>query len=156
SERTIHRDMGALGAAGVPVTAERGTGGGWRLIEGYRTNLTGLNAAEIRALFLAKPPRLLADLGLDKAAEAALIKLLAALPSGSRQGAEDIRQRIHVDVPGWGRGAESVPCLPALQEAIWQERRARITYEREDATVERLVDPLGLVAKGRVWYLVAA
>src|SRR5437867_9784293 len=78
SERTILRDMDALSTAGIPVVAERGTGGGWRLLEEYRTNLTGLNAAEIQALFLAKPPQLLADLGLDKAADAGLIKLLAA------------------------------------------------------------------------------
>src|SRR5579863_7642634 len=67
SERTIHRDMGALGAAGVPVTAERGAGGGWALIEGYRTNLTGLNAAEVQALFVARPVGVLADLGLARA-----------------------------------------------------------------------------------------
>ncbi|MGH2516608.1 MAG: helix-turn-helix transcriptional regulator, partial [Ktedonobacterales bacterium] len=108
SERTIHRDMAALGMAGVPVVAERGTGGGWRLLEEYRTNLTGLNEAEIQALFLTRPPRLLADLGLDKASEAALIKLLAAVPSVSRAGAEDIRQRLHVDVAGWGQPDESV------------------------------------------------
>jgi len=157
SERTIHRDMRALGMAGIPVTAERGTGGGWRLLAEYRTNLTGLNEAEIQTLFLTRPPRVLADLGLDKAAEAALIKLLAAMPSVSRRGAEDVRQRIHVDVSGWGQSKEAVPHLPILQDAVWQERRLRMRYERGDGTtVERVVDPLGLVAKGRLWYLVAA
>src|SRR5690348_7589110 len=129
SERTIHRDMQALGMAGIPVTAERGTGGGWRLLAEYRTNLTGLNEAEIQALFLTRPPRVLADLGLDKAAEAGLIKLLAAMPSVSRRGAEDVRQRIHVDVSGWSQSAESVPLLPVLQDAVWQERRLRMSYE---------------------------
>src|SRR5216684_5899517 len=76
SERTIHRDMEALSAAGVPVTAERGTGGGWGLLEAYQTNLTGLNEVEIQAIFLTKPARLLTDLGLHQASEAALIKLL--------------------------------------------------------------------------------
>lgn len=156
SERTIHRDMEALSGAGVPVTAERGAGGGWALLEGYRTNLTGLNEAEIQALFLTRPPRLLADLGLDKAAEAALIKLLAALPSMHRRGAQDVRQRIHVDAAGWRQSEEAVPLLPTLQEAIWLERKLRFTYERGDGGVERLVDPLGLVAKGSIWYLVAA
>jgi predicted DNA-binding transcriptional regulator YafY len=157
SERTIHRDMEALGAAGIPVVAERGSGGGWRLLEEYRTNLTGLNQAEIQALFLATPPRLLADLGLDKAADAALIKLLAALPAIGRRGAEYAAQRIYVDTGGWRQSQESVPLLPTLQAAIWQERRLRLVYARSDgANVERLVDPLGLVAKGSLWYLIAA
>jgi predicted DNA-binding transcriptional regulator YafY len=156
SERTIHRDMQALSATGIPVTAERGSGGGWRLLENYRTNLTGLSLAEIQALFLTTPPTILADLGLHKASEAALIKLLAALPSLSRHTAEYARQRIYVDVTSWNRAEEAVPTLPALQEAVWQERKVHITYERTANLVERLVDPLGLVAKGSVWYLVAA
>ncbi len=157
SERTIYRDMDSLSAAGVPVYMERGSGGGCLLPEGYRTNLTGLSETEIQSLFLATPARLLADLGLRQAAEGALIKLLAALPSVSRRDAEYARQRIHVDSAGWHRSGEVVASLPALQEAIWQERKVRFTYQRGDgASAERLVDPLGLVAKGRVWYLVAA
>src|SRR5712664_332399 len=81
SERTIHRDMEALSGAGIPVVAERGTGGGWSLVGDYRTNLTGLNEAEIQSLFFTKSRRLLADLRLEKAAEGALLKLLAALPA---------------------------------------------------------------------------
>ena len=157
SQRTIHRDMEALSGAGVPVVADRGTGGGWRLLEAYRTDLTGLNAAEVQALFLTKPPRLLADLGLDKASEAGLIKLLAALPSVSRHSAQDIRQRIHIETAGWRSPEETFPQLPTLQEAVWQERKLRLTYRRaDDSAVERIVDPLGLVAKGSTWYLVAA
>ncbi|HEX6123556.1 MAG TPA: transcriptional regulator, partial [Ktedonobacterales bacterium] len=156
SERTIYRDMVALGMAGVPVLAERGSGGGWMLLENYRTNLTGLNEAEIRALFLTTPPRVLADLGWGQAAEAALLKLLAALPSVSRQGAEAIRQRIYVDTSGWRQESEAVPCLPALQQAIWRERQVRFTYARGEEASERVADPLGLVAKGSTWYLVAA
>jgi predicted DNA-binding transcriptional regulator YafY len=156
SERTILRDMDALSAAGIPVTSERGTNGGWSLVEEYRTNLTGLNDAEIQALFLTQPPRLLADLGLDKASEAALIKLLAALPSVKRRDAEYVRQRIYVDAGGWGRYDESFPFLPVLQEAVWEERKLRLWYKRSDGeAVERLVDPLGLVAKSNIWYLVA-
>lgn len=156
SERTIHRDMDALSGAGIPVVAERGTGGGWSLLGEYRTNLTGLNEAEIQSLFVTKPTRLLADLNLEKAAEGALLKLLAALPSVYRQGAEYARQRIHVDVTGWNRSEETVPLLHVLQEAVWQERKLRMIYRRGGCDeVLRLVDPLGLVAKGSVWYLVA-
>jgi predicted DNA-binding transcriptional regulator YafY len=156
SERTIHRDMEALSAAGIPVFAERGSGGGWALLEEYRTNLTGLSRTEIQALFLTKPARLLADLGLDKASEAAFIKLLASLPSISRADAEYARQRIHVDSAGWHRSDESVAFLPAIQEAIWEERKLRFDYHRLGAPpAPRTVDPLGLVAKGSAWYLVA-
>jgi predicted DNA-binding transcriptional regulator YafY len=154
SERTIHRDMDALSGAGIPVTASRGAGGGWSLLGEYRTNLTGLNEAEIQSLFVTRPSRLLADLKLEKAAEGALLKLLAALPSIYRRGAEYARQRIYIDVTGWNRTEETVPLLHVLQEAIWQERKLRMIYG-ECEEVERLIDPLGLVAKGSVWYLVA-
>jgi predicted DNA-binding transcriptional regulator YafY len=157
SERTIHRDMESLSAAGVPVVAERGIGGGWSLMGEYRTNLTGLNEAEIQALFLARSPRLLEDLGLGKAAEAAFIKLFAAVPPSMRRDAESASQRIYVDGAGWNQSEESVPLLPLLQEAVWRERRLRFKYQRgDDCEVERVADPLGLVAKGGVWYLVAA
>src|SRR5260370_16247347 len=99
SERTIHRDMEALSTAGIPVTAERGIGGGWNLMENYRTNLTGLTEAEIQALFLTGPAHVLADLGLHKASEAALIKLFAALPAINRRNPEYIPQPIPLAVP---------------------------------------------------------
>ena len=158
SERTIHRDMEALSGAGIPVTAARGLGGGWSLLGDYRTSLTGLNEAEIQSLFLTKPTKLLADLRLEKAADGAALKLLASLPSTFRQGAERARQRIYVDVSGWSRREEAVPFLPVLQEALWMERRLAIKYERGEncEPVERLISPLGLVAKGSVWYLVGA
>jgi predicted DNA-binding transcriptional regulator YafY len=156
SERTIHRDMESLGMAGVPITAERGVNGGWMLMEGYETKLTGLNEAEIQALFLTRPARLLADLNLNKASETAMMKLSAALPTIFRHDADYARQRIHVDVTGWSSQQEAVPSLHTLQEAIWQERKLSFTYGQDECRVERLVDPLGLVAKGSVWYLVAA
>ncbi|HEX8294294.1 MAG TPA: WYL domain-containing protein [Pyrinomonadaceae bacterium] len=157
SERTIHRDMEALSAAGVPVVAERGAGGGWALAGGYRTNLTGLNASEVQTLFAGLPPSLLADLKLDRDSDAAHVKLLAALPEAARADAEYARRRVHVDVAGWGGGAaESVPHLHTIQEAVWRGRRLRFTYGGDCAgTPERVVDPLGLVAKGGVWSLVA-
>jgi predicted DNA-binding transcriptional regulator YafY len=156
SERTILRDMEALGAAGVPVTAQRGAGGGWGLVQGYRSDLTGLNAAETRTLFLTKSSRLFADLGMKQAAEAALIKLLASLSAGARRDVEHTRERLHIDGAGWYQSGEAFPLLPVLQEAVWQERQVLINYQRADGTtLERLVHPLGLVAKGGIWYLVA-
>lgn len=156
SERTIHRDMESLGAAGVPVVAERGTGGGWRLMDEYRTNLTGLREEEIASLFLAVPEKALSDLGLRQASEGALIKLLASLPGVGRRTAEFVRERIYLDSAGWRDFGEPQDALPALQEAIFQEYKVVIEYEKGSETVERLVDPLGLVMKGTVWYFVAA
>ncbi len=158
SERTIHRDMDALSGAGIPVVAARGSGGGWSLLGEYRTDLTGLTETEIQSLFVTKPAKLLADLRLEKAADGALLKLLACLPATFRQGVDRARQRIHVDVSGWSRREEAVPFLPILQEALWLERYVQITYERGEhgEQVQRVIAPFGLVAKGSVWYLVGA
>jgi predicted DNA-binding transcriptional regulator YafY len=157
SPRTIHRDMEALSMAGVPVYAERGAGGGWVLPDSFRTEVTGLTDDEVQALFVGAPGRLLADLGLRKASEGALVKLLASLPAVARHDAEQARQRIHVDGAGWHQSTDSVPALGAVQEAVWLDRKLALTYQRGDgSTVERVVGPLGLVAKGRLWYLVAA
>jgi predicted DNA-binding transcriptional regulator YafY len=159
SERTIQRDMDALSTAGVPVVAERGAGGGWALVDGYRTNLTGLNAEEIQTLFAGLPARLLADLNLGRASDAAHVKLLAALPAASREAAEYARSRVHVDVAGWGGAEESLPHLHTIQEAVWRGRKLLLAYGvgycDGAAPEEREVAPLGLVAKGSVWYLVA-
>ncbi len=155
-ERTILRDMDALSRSGVPVIGDRGTGGGWSLLEEYQTKLTGLSPAEIQSLFLARPPQLMADLGLKKEAEAAWIKLQASLPSGVRQQAAFVRQRILIDTRGWRDPAETVQCLPILLDALWRQRRLQFVYERvlsEGSTREG--DPLGLVARGSVWYLIA-
>jgi predicted DNA-binding transcriptional regulator YafY len=157
SERTIYRDMDALSGAGVPVYAERGVGGGWFLPEEYRASLPAMSADELQALMLVNPQRLLADLGLQEVAETAMMKLAAGLPARSRQKAVEAWQRLHVDFSGWNRNAEPIPQLPRLQEAVWQDRKLQLSYQRADGeVVERLVEPLGLVAKGNVWYLVAA
>jgi len=156
SERTILRDMDALSGAGVPVISERGSGGGWSLLEAYQTKLTGLSAAEIQSLFLARPEKLIADLGLARDAEAAFIKLQASLPAASRPQADFARRRILVDTRGWRDPAESVACLPVLLDALWRERQVRFVYSRVlGEPGERTADPLGLVAKGSTWYLVA-
>jgi len=156
SERTILRDMDALSGAGVPVMAERGVGGGWRLLDGYQTKLTGLTATEIQSLFLARPPKLMADLGLKQAADAAWLKLQAALPIEMRAQAEFVRQRILVDVRGWRDSGEQIASLPVLLEALWRGRRLRFDYAAAgDTASQRIVEPLGLVARGSIWYLVA-
>lgn len=156
SERTIYRDIEALSMAGVPVYAERGPGGGCMLAEGYRTNLTGLTEAEVRTLFLPGMSAPLADLGASKALEAALLKLLAALPTAQRRDVEHTRQRLYMDAVGWFHSNEAVPFLQTLQEAVWRDCKVQITYRKKNGEVtERSVDPLGLVAKAGIWYMVA-
>ncbi|MBN1993158.1 MAG: YafY family transcriptional regulator [Anaerolineae bacterium] len=156
SPRTIYRDLDALSIAGVPVYSERGPSGGISLLDDYRTNLTGLTRAEVRALFMFTVPGLFADLHADKTQEAATLKLLASLPAPFRQDAELARQRLHLDPAVWFQPAEPAPYLSLIQDAVWQNRRVRIVYRRGDgAWVKRLIDPYGLVAKTSVWYVVA-
>lgn len=156
SERTIQRDMEALSLAGIPVYADRGIGGGWSLLEGFSAQLTNLTPAEIETLFLAKPASLLLDLGIDKAANTALDKLLSLLPALYRREAAVMRQRIHIDLIDLPYAAEQATFLPLLQSAIRQERQVQMCYQMSNgAMLETRVAPLGLVARGTLWYLVA-
>ncbi|WP_203809328.1 helix-turn-helix transcriptional regulator [Actinoplanes couchii] len=147
SERTVYRDIGELGAAGVPVYAEQGRLGGYRLVDGYRTRLTGLSPDEAEALFLLGLDGPAKDMGLDELLASATLK---ALPARSRP----IR-RFHLDVPGWFHDAEPPPVLTALVEAVWRDLTVTVRYRRRDGEVTRLVQPYGIVLKGGVWYLVA-
>jgi predicted DNA-binding transcriptional regulator YafY len=149
SPRTIHRDMEALSMAGVPVYAERGPHGGWLLSADYRSGPRGLDADELRALFLATPGTVLGD----------LTKLLLALPADDRARWAQVRQKVLVDASTWRASQpEPVPCLASLYDALRRDRQVRLRYARADSgsPADRLVSPLGLVAKGPVWYLVAA
>ena len=155
SPRTIYRDLDALTAAGVPVYAEPGPTGGVALLNDYKTQLTGLSNAELQTLFFGKPPALLKDLGLSNVFDAAQLKLLASLPAPSQEGARDAQQYLYIDTTGWAKNRDAVPFLPLLYEAVWRNRRVNLHYARSDKTVVRLVDPLGLVARGSTWYLIA-
>jgi predicted DNA-binding transcriptional regulator YafY len=157
SQRTVHRDMEALAMAGVPVYAEKGRRGGWALVDSYRTDLTGLTESELRSLVIASAPGVLADLGLGEAADRALIKLFAGLPDARRKAAESARGYLHVDPSGWRRADEAAPFLGTLELALRTGRQIKMTYERayDQSVVERTANPLGLVAKGSVWYLAA-
>lgn len=157
SPRTVYRDIEALSAAGVPVYATRGRAGGFQLLDGYRTKLTGLTPDEADSLFLTGLPGAAADLGLGSTLAATQLKLLAALPPPLRERAARIRDRFHLDAPGWLREAEQVPYLPAVADAVWAQHRLRVRYERANRkVVDRVLEPLGLVLKAGAWYLVAA
>lgn len=157
SERTITRDMDALSAAGIPVYAERGPLGGWRLSESYRTTLTGLNREELLTLLVNSQSKLLQDLGILRAdQERAYHKIVASSPVTMQQYAGILQERIHIDGAPWHSRDESFPQLGILQEAVWSQRILEMKYRKADGTSnQRTVHPIGLVAKGDVWYLVA-
>src|SRR5512144_2151334 len=156
SERTIYRDVIALSAAGVPVYASRGPGGGVRLIEEYRTTLTGLTPDETRALFMMSIPAPLMQLGIGEKFKGALLKLSASLPERHRLDELRTRQRILLDSSWWFQADQQVPCLQTIQQALWQDRRLRIKVHWDffNTEFEQDAEPYGLVAKANIWYLV--
>lgn len=157
SVRTIHRDVDELSSSGIPIYAERGPHGGIRLVDGYRTRLTGLTEEEAEAVFLTGLPGPAAELGLGTVVAAARLKVLAALPAELRPRATRLVERFHLDAAGWFQADEPVPYLGVLADAVWECRSVAVTYRRGDGTqVDRVLQPLGLVLKAGIWYLVAA
>jgi len=155
SQRTAHRDMEALCAAGIPLVAHRGAQGGWELEKGWRTRVPGLDDAELRALLMAQPGAL-GDKRLTAAAERAFDKLVASLSPGMRLQAEAMRARLYIDAAGWRPGSEDWSALPVVQEALARDAKLTFSYTKIDGSARtRTVDPLGLVNKQTVWYLVA-
>jgi predicted DNA-binding transcriptional regulator YafY len=131
SERTVYRDVTALSISGIPVYTERGPGGGIRLVEQYRSNLTGLTREEVRALYMIGIPQPLVQLGFGPELRAAMLKLAASLPSSLKSDEVLARQRIHIDPEPWDRDRRPVmmPYLQTIQQAVWQGRVLDIRYE---------------------------
>lgn len=158
SVRTVYRDVDVLSHIGVPIYAETGRAGGYRLVDGYRTTLTGLTARESLALFLIGLPAPAASLGFTDLARAVEAKLLAALSPAHREQASRLRDRFLLDLPALYQDAETPATLPALADAVLTNLRVHIRYRRwdEPRVVRRQLDPYGLVVKNGAWYLVAA
>lgn len=155
SERTIYRDIDALSSAGVPVYSERGAGGGFGLLDGYRTRLTGLTDKETRAFFMLSIPEPFLELGVTQELKGALLKMSASLSDVQRHTGEFVRQRFMIDPAGWARSAELVPHLSTIQQALWQDRKLQVTYRLPfDTYVTRAIKPYGLVSKTGAWYVV--
>lgn len=156
SERTIYRDLEALGAAGIPVYTQPGQNGGVFLDEAYRVALTDLSIPEVRALFVSSGGGPLNDLGLARPAQHTMLKLMAALPYRQRTEAQRMRQRFHIDPQNWFQIVELSPFLPLLQQAVWEDRVITVEYRPvEGEFSQRTLEPYGLVAKANLWYLVA-
>jgi deazaflavin-dependent oxidoreductase (nitroreductase family) len=157
SVRTVYRDVESLGAAGVPIYADRGPTGGYQLLDGYRTRLTGMTSDEAGSLYLAGMPGPAAELGLGSVLAAAELKLRASLPGELAERADRVRARFHLDAPGWFRADEPTPYLSTVADAVWSGRQLEVRYRRWKAPreVTRTLDPLGVVLKAGRWYLVA-
>jgi predicted DNA-binding transcriptional regulator YafY len=156
SVRTLHRDVDQLSAAGVPIYAERGRAGGFQLLEGWQTRLTGLTPAEAQAVFLSGLAGPAAELGLQAPLQDAQLKLLSSLPESWRADAQKVQARFHLDPVDWYREAAPTPQLATVAEAVWNERQLEMRYESWDGEVARVVSPLGLVLKAGTWYFVGA
>ncbi|MEU3624868.1 transcriptional regulator [Amycolatopsis coloradensis] len=158
SIRTIYRDVEALNAAGVPIYGEPGNEGGYRLLEGYRTRLTGLTATEAQTLFLTGLPAAAAQLGLTTAVTGARLKLAAALPEELRDRADRVADRFHLDAPSWFHEDDRTPHLAVVADAVWNQHALQIRYLRwaKPHEITRITQPYGLVLKAGHWYLVAS
>jgi len=155
SQRTAHRDMEALCTAGIPLIAHRGSTGGWELQKGWRTKVPGLDDAELQALLMAQPSAL-GDRKLTAAAQRAFDKLMASMPTSMRLQAHSIQARLHIDPTGWRPSPEDLSMLPIVQDALARDCKFTFLYTRADGELSsRTVDPLGLVCKQTVWYLIA-
>jgi predicted DNA-binding transcriptional regulator YafY len=157
SVRTVYRDVESLGASGVPIYADRGPTGGYQLLDGYRTRLTGLTSEEAGTLFLAGVPGPAAELGLGSVLAAAELKLRASLPGELADRADRVRERFHLDAPGWFRSDEPTPFLAVVADAVWSSRQLSVRYRRwkTPREVSRTLSPLGVVLKAGRWYLAA-
>lgn len=155
SVRTIYRDIDQLSAAGAPVYADRGRAGGFQLLDGYRTRLTGLTDAEAETLFLGGLSGPAAQMGFSGAVTTMQLKLLAALPPERQAAAERLAGRFHLDPVGWYQDADEAERLPVIAQAVWTNRRIAVRYESWKGEVARTLEPLGLILKGGLWYLAA-
>lgn len=154
SERTVYRDVVTLAEAGVPIYADRGRQGGYRMVAGYRSRMTGLTRSQAEALFLSGLRGPATEMGLTEALEAAQFKVQAALPPTLRDAPATAAQRFHLDAPGWFRAPQTPPLLGVLARATWQDRTVTASYRgRGGREVTRQLEPYGLVLKNGVWYL---
>ena len=156
SERTIHRDMESLSLVGIPVYSERGVAGGWRLVDDWKHKLSYLKEKEIISLFLPSSEKIIADLNLDMSVDELKQKLLLSVPDHVKESAINLSERIHIDTSSWRNSQEKMKYMDLVQQAVMDSKKVTIHYEkgnRVEKTYE--IDPLGLVAKGNTWYLVA-
>lgn len=155
SQRTIYRDVDALQAVGVPLYGDAGHAGGFALVDGYRTRLTGLTGEEAEALSLTGVPGPASDLGLGPVVAAVELKLRAALPTELRDRYGRIRERFHLDAPGWYQDGDTTPHVAAVADSVWRQQTIRVFYRSWTGITVAVLRPYGVVLKTGKWYMVA-
>lgn len=155
SMRTMYRDLDALSIAGAPIYADRGPGGGWNLLKGYQSSFSWFTEAELRHLFTPAKASPMDELAGKDAHQEIWLKLFSALPAAQRHYTEEVRQRIYLDTERWWNNREEAPSLQILHNAVWAQQKVQIVYQRhESKATARLIEPLGLVSKGYIWYVI--
>ncbi|UTM58196.1 YafY family transcriptional regulator [Photobacterium sp. CCB-ST2H9] len=155
SVRSIYRDIDSLSALGIPVYSEQGVNGGYRLLDGYKTQLNGFSKQEVETLLMLGLSGPAKALGVAPAMSEARLKLMAAIPAELRSHAERFQSCFLLDSPGWFTESETVSHLPELFTAAWQKRQIEFDYQSWRGSSHRIVNPLGMVLKAGNWYLVA-
>ena len=156
STRTVLRDVETLSAVGIPIYAERGREGGFALLPGFSTDLTGLTHNEAIALLTSRS-RVTSDaLGMSSDFASAMTKIVAAMPADARERATAAADRVLVHRAGMTGEPEPDGLLAEVQSAVFAGHRLRIRYpSRSEPPSWRTIDPLGLVSAAGRWYLLA-
>jgi predicted DNA-binding transcriptional regulator YafY len=157
SIRTIYRDIDILSGIGVPIVAEKGINGGIKLLGDYKTSLTGISKNELMSLFIPTSDKILEDLGVENHKYSTLLKILGSSAANEVKDLENIQNYIYIDMYTWNNTNTMVntDILSILQNAIWNSKSLKILYRKINETKEVELNPLGLVCKRSIWYLVA-
>ncbi len=157
SVRTIYRDIDILSGIGVPIFAEKGVNGGIGLLGDYKTSLTGINKNELLSLFIPTSDKILEDLGIENLKYSAMLKILGNSATNELKEFENVQNYIYIDMNTWSETNTpvNIDILSVLQNAIWSSKSLQILYRKTDITKEVEINPLGLVCKRSIWYLVA-
>lgn len=156
SVRTIYRDIESLSSLGIPIFTDRGTNGGIKLLGDYQTTLSGINKDELYSLFIPTGDKVLDDLGIGKLKDSTMIKLLGSSSTYQMNEIKNIQNYIFIDMYTWGENPIKVDTaiLSILQEGIWNSKVLNIVYRKINETKNVILNPLGLVCKRGIWYLI--
>lgn len=157
SVRTIYRDIDSLSGIGIPIVTEKGINGGITLLGNYKTTLTGINKNELLSLFIPTGDKIFEDLGIENLKNTTILKILGDSSPDNYKEFENFQNYIYIDMNTWNNSKTSTnkDVLSTLQKATWSSKSLKICYKKIDKKKEITINPLGLVCKRSIWYLVA-